>query len=74
MANYPWPDVQPGQGFFIPCLDTAKVRREGLRAAAQLQILATAHVALRKGRYGVWFFRPTARPVRSGGKAGSRFV
>ena len=59
---FPWGSVKPGQGFFVPCLDTARVRLQGLQQAARLGIRAQARVAIRKGRYGVWFSVPAAEP------------
>ena len=70
--RYPWADVAPGQGFFVPCLDTQKTRLEGLQAAAALHIKAQARVAICRGRYGVWFFRPPAPTAPSAETAGSR--
>ena len=55
--NYPWSHLKPGQGFFIPCLDTAKVREEGLRAAVSVRRFnAKAQVGVLEGRVGVLFF------------------
>jgi hypothetical protein len=47
-----------GQGFFIPCLNTAEMRKFGLSQALQQRVFqAKAHVAVRDGLIGVWFFR-----------------
>jgi hypothetical protein len=55
---WPWKDLERGQGFFVPCLDTAAVEREGmLRALEARHFDARASVCIRKGLMGVWFFR-----------------
>jgi hypothetical protein len=47
-----------GQGFFIPCLNTDEMRKFGLSQALQQRVFqAKAHVAVRDGLIGVWFFR-----------------
>ena len=55
---FPWTKLHRGQGFFIPCLDTEKVRMAGLNAALGNRILdAKALVGVRGGRLGVLFYR-----------------
>lgn len=55
---YPWRSVEKGQGFFVPCLDTETVKREGLNAALTERLFdAQAYPAIRDGLIGVWFFR-----------------
>ena len=57
-VRFPWSKVRRGQGFFVPCLDTAKVREWGLRAALPYkEVRARAAPAIRDGRLGVWFYR-----------------
>jgi len=60
--HYPWEQTEKGQGFFVPCLDTAAVREEGLKAALKLRLLdARATPGIRNGFMGVWFFRVAPR-------------
>jgi hypothetical protein len=54
---FPWEKVEPGQGFFVPCLDAEKVIALGLRDALSYRIKATAAVGIRSGLIGVWFSR-----------------
>jgi hypothetical protein len=50
--------VERGQGFFVPCLDTEKVRSTGLNEALRCRIFdAKAYPAVHKGLSGVWFYR-----------------
>lgn len=56
--RYPWSQLERGQGFFIPCLDTEKTKEEGLRAAVSARTFdAKAFVGLVNGRLGVLFVR-----------------
>jgi hypothetical protein len=55
--RYPWQLVNKGQGFFVPCLDTAQVKKEGLLAAARSRIYAKAFVGIKAGKLGVLFVR-----------------
>lgn len=57
MVKFPWDRVEPGQGFFVPCLDTTEIKRRGLVAAMHLGIKATARIGIYKGRFGVFFIR-----------------
>lgn len=60
---YPWTKLSKGEGFFIPCLDTAKVFEDGLKAALREHMLdARAVQCIRQGRLGVWFYRKPAAP------------
>jgi hypothetical protein len=57
--HYPWTELDPGEGFFIPCLDTALVREMGLRAALKLKMKnARAIPGIRDELIGVWFYLP----------------
>lgn len=57
--HYPWTELNPGEGFFIPCLDTALVREMGLREALKLKMLnARAIPGICDELIGVWFFLP----------------
>ena len=55
--NYPWAQLEKGQGFFVPCLDTEQVIALGLRDALSLRIKANAIPGIRNGFMGVWFSR-----------------
>jgi hypothetical protein len=56
--TYPWSKVEKGQGFFVPCLDTAAIKREGLNKALTLRLFdAKALPCIRDGLIGVWFYR-----------------
>ena len=58
LIQYPWRQVEKGQGFFVPCLDVARVQTEGLNAALTERLFdAKAYPAIRDGLIGVWFFR-----------------
>lgn len=60
--HYPWDQTEKGQGFFVPCLDTAAVREAGLKEAIKLRLLdARATPGIRNGFMGVWFFRVATR-------------
>ena len=55
--HYPWAELNPGEGFFIPCLDTALIRELGLREALKLKMLnARAIPGIRDELIGVWFY------------------
>ena len=56
MAKFPWSELQPGQGFFVPCLDVAKVMQRGLTAAMHVGVNGRAYPAIYKKKLGVWFF------------------
>ena len=57
---FPWEKLEPGQGFFVPCLDTTRVIEAGLRDALSCRIQATATPGIRRGLIGVWFSRLTS--------------
>ena len=60
LVRYPWSQLERGQGFFVPGLDTEKVKEEGLKAALTARVGGKAFVGIVKGRLGVLFVR-TAR-------------
>ena len=56
--HYPWDQTERGQGFFVPCLDTDAVRREGLNQALKFRVFdAKATPCIRGGLIGVLFYR-----------------
>ena len=55
---FPWQSTKTGQGFFIPCLNTAEMMKVGLSAALRSRVFnAKATPAVRGGLIGVWFYR-----------------
>ena len=63
--SYPWDKIAEGESFFVPAVDPAKVKHEGLVAALHLRIKATAKLGLYNGKHGVLF---TKRLVTHRGK------
>lgn len=67
--HLPWTRLEPGQGFFVPCLDFDAVRRYGLKKAVSDRVFdAKAEAGIMDGLAGVFFFRPqrkTPRPEHS---------
>ena len=62
--NYPWAQLEKGQGFFVPCLDLEATREEGLRKALHHRLFdARAEPCVRDGFTGVWFFRIVYKTV-----------
>jgi hypothetical protein len=61
---YPWKQLKPGQGFFVPCLDTDKVYEEGLKAAVAARVQGKAMAGIVNNRLGVLFWR-VGRELRS---------
>jgi hypothetical protein len=56
--NYPWSSLKPGEGFFVPAIDTDKAREHGLRAAVAQRMRLKATPVIKDGLLGVWFYRP----------------
>lgn len=63
--NYPWSRLKPGEGFFVPAINTAAAQEYGLRAAVGQRIRLKAVPCIKDGMLGVWFFMPPKPP--SGG-------
>lgn len=62
-VHYPWKKLEKGQGFFVPCLDTATIKTQGLNAALGLRLFdARAYEAVKNGLIGVWFYRIPPAP------------
>lgn len=53
--NYPWLSLPPYGGFFVPTLNVAKTREEGLKEALRHRIDAKAEPAIKDGKFGVLF-------------------
>ena len=67
LKNYPWKQLERGQGFFVPAVDLAAVREAGLKAAVR-QHVRPAHAAfvIKQGQLGVFFYRgPRVQKWRS---------
>lgn len=61
-VRWPWSKVKQGQGFFVPCLDTEAVKKEGLSMALRSRVFnAQAQTGIRNGRMGVMFYRGMIR-------------
>ena len=57
-VHYPWPQLEKGQGFFVPCLDTQAVKEDGLRKALGFRLFdARATVGVKNRKLGVIFYR-----------------
>jgi len=57
MTRYPWKQLKRGYGFFIPCLDTEAVKRDGLQDALRHRLLyVKTATGIKDGRIGVLFF------------------
>ena len=57
-VKYPWSQLERGQGFFVPCIDTSQTKEEGLKAAVSVRVFnAKAYVGVINGRLGVLFVR-----------------
>lgn len=63
--NYPWSNLKPGEGFFVPAIDTEKARELGLRAAVAQRLRIKATPVIKDGLIGVWFYLPPAQLRRS---------
>lgn len=58
-----WKQLSKGEGFFIPCLDTAKVRHEAMLAALRARIFDAKGVeGIQDGLIGVWLYRRPGVP------------
>ena len=57
-TRYPWKQLEKGQGFFVPCIDTEKTIEEGLKAALTARVMGKALVGIKGRKLGVLFFRP----------------
>lgn len=62
--SYPWANLKPGEGFFVPAIDTAAAREKVLRAAVGQRIRLKTLPCIKDGKLGVWFFIPP-RPQSS---------
>ena len=59
--KYPWLDLPPYGGFFVPTLNFAQTREEGLKEALRHRIRGKAEPAIRDGKIGL-LFTVGARP------------
>ena len=62
VVKYPWLQLKKGQGFFVPCVNTAEIYEEGMKAAVSVRAFdAIAKVGVIEGRLGVLFARRLPR-------------
>lgn len=58
VIQYPWSQLEKGQGFFVPCLNLVTTQEEGLKAAISVRVFdAKAKFGVINGRLGVLFVR-----------------
>lgn len=58
LIRFPWTEIEKGQGFFIPCLDSDMIREIGLKKATLSRVLdARAKTGVYQGMTGVMFYR-----------------
>ena len=61
-TKYPWTTLKPGEGFFVPAIDTEKARELGLRSAVAQRLRIKTVAVIKDGMLGVWFYRPPKQP------------
>jgi len=62
VIQYPWSQLEKGQGFFVPCLNLVTTQEEGLKAAISVRVFdAKARPGTMFGRIGILFFRAHPR-------------
>lgn len=54
---YPWNETQIDGSFFVPAVNLAQIKHEGLVAALHLRIKAKAEFGIVGGKHGVLFTR-----------------
>jgi len=54
-VKYPWDALPRYGGFFVPTLDVAKTREEGLKEGIRIRIWGKAEPAIKDGKLGVLF-------------------
>lgn len=66
LIRFPWTEIEKGQGFFIPCLDSDMIREIGLKKATLSRVLdARAKTGVYQGMTGVMFYRlPRPAPLQ----------
>jgi len=58
VVKYPWLQLKKGQGFFVPCVNTAEIYEEGMKAAVSVRAFdAKGFVGVLNERLGVLFVR-----------------
>lgn len=55
---YPWKNLKPGEGFFVPGLDLVAIRMAGLKSALPYRYKVDATFGIKDGLIGVRFSRP----------------
>ena len=54
-VKYPWDALPSYGGFFVPTLDVAKTREEGLKEGIRIRLWGKAEPAIKDGKLGVLF-------------------
>ncbi len=54
-VKYPWDALPSYGGFFVPTLDVAKTREEGLKEGIRIRMWGKAEPAIKDGKLGVLF-------------------
>ena len=54
-VKYPWAALPSYGGFFVPTLDVAKTREEGLKEGIRIRMWGKAEPAIKDGKLGVLF-------------------
>jgi hypothetical protein len=53
--NFPWLDLPPYGGFFIPTLNPTKIRELGLKEGVRVRVIGKGTPCIYKGQIGVMF-------------------
>ena len=53
--KYPWLDLPPYGGFFIPTLNLVRIRAQGLREGVRVRVVGKGTPCIYKGQIGVMF-------------------
>ena len=67
-VKYPWDALPSYGGFFVPTLDVAKTREEGLKEGIRIRLWGKAEPAIKDGKLGVLFTigaKQRGRPSRT---------
>lgn len=56
-VKFPWERLEPGQGFFVPCLHFEPIKEMGLRSAVPFRYKVDVVPGIKGGRLGLWFIR-----------------
>ena len=60
--KFPWAETKPGEGFFIPCVNTEAVKARAARAALEARVFDyMMDEGIKDGKWGVLFRRRRSR-------------